>query len=109
MPPSVTIPVTRVPTITVSSIRGALSESALSGALPVPSLSACLTTPRGGTLRMSVSIDRRGRVRATPSAGTFRHAATITCLERAIESLTMSPEAGPTRARLEITIPAAAP
>lgn len=109
---SVAVPVVppaaaRVPSVRVDRITGALAESAIATVVPVPALGTCIATPRGGTLRMTVAIDRRGRVSATPAAGTFRHRASITCMERAIEGLMPGAEAGPTRIRMTLTIPAA--
>ena len=97
----------RVPAVRVDRITGALAESAIASAVPVPALASCVATPRGGTLRMTVAITRRGRVTATPGTGTFRHRTSITCMERAIEALTPGAEAGPTRIRLTLTIPPA--
>jgi hypothetical protein len=97
---------TRTPTVRIDRISGALAESAIASVIPVPALASCIATPRTGTLRMTVAIDRRGRITATPGTGTFRHRASITCMERAIESLSPGAEAGPTRIRLTLTIPA---
>jgi hypothetical protein len=94
-----------MPTLRVDRIRGALADSAFMGVLPLPTLTACVSSA-SGALPVSVSIDRRGRISASPGRGTLRDRATIRCIERAIESLTLGPEAGPTRARITITIPA---
>jgi hypothetical protein len=102
--PGVAVPSLRLPTVRIDRITGALSESALGGALPVPALGRCVG-PAGGDLPVRVSIDRRGRVSASPARGTLRHRATVRCIEEAIEALTFAPEAGPTRARITVTIP----
>jgi hypothetical protein len=108
-PPVVAPPVTppapaRVPTVRVDRISGALAESAFAGALPVPALRTCVGTA-SGELPMRVTVDRRGRVAARAGRGSLRDRATIRCLVGAIESLTLGPEAGPTRARITITLP----
>lgn len=102
--PGITPPTMRLPTVRIDRITGALAESALVGALPIPALSSCVG-PAGGELPVRVVIDRRGRVSASPGRGSLRHRATVRCIEAAIESLTFAPEAGPTRARITVTIP----
>lgn len=97
----------RVPSVHVDRIRGALAETAFLDTMPVPALASCLGAPHG-TMIFSVSINRRGAVAASPqSGGTLRHRATLRCVERAIEALSFAPEAGPTRARITITVPPA--
>lgn len=104
--PSLPVPGARTPSLTFTRLSGVLPEVQVTAMLPLSALGACVTSARSGTVRFTVSINRRGRVTATRTGGTFNHSRSTTCMERAIEALTPGAEAGPTVARIVLTIPA---
>jgi hypothetical protein len=102
--PPASAPARPLPTVRIDRIAGALAESALAGALPVPALGTC-ANGAGGEVPLRVVVDRRGRLSARAGRGTLRDRATVRCIVRALESLSLGPEAGPTRARITVTVP----
>lgn len=104
--PSLPVPSTRTPSLAFTRLTGVLSEAQVTAMLPLSALGACVTSTRSGTVRFTVSINRRGRVTATRTGGTFSHSRSTTCMDRAIEALTPGAEAGPTVARIVLTVPA---
>jgi len=104
--PSLPIPSARTPSLEFARITGVLTEAQVTAMLPLSAFGACVTSTRAGTVRFTVSINRRGRVTATRTGGTFNHSRSTTCMDRAIEALTPGAEAGPTVARIVLTVPA---
>ena len=89
-------------TIALDLLRGALSEEALTFVLGHERFAQCTTT-QTDSIPINVTIDRRGRARASAGRSALRDAAYRACVVSSIEAAQFPTASGNTRVRVTIT------
>jgi hypothetical protein len=95
-PPAITNP--RV-TVRIETIRGALAAPSLQSTFPALGFEQC-ANGQTGEVPVSVAINARGQIAASPDRGTLRDRAVLRCVERQLEALTAPASNGRTRMRV---------
>jgi hypothetical protein len=98
-PPAITNP--RV-TVRIETIRGALAAPSLESTFPALGFEQC-ANGQTGEVPVSVAINARGQIAASPGRGTLRDRTVLRCVERQLEALHAPASSGRTRMRVIFT------